>query len=392
MTTTIIIIICCLLLIGYFFDFTFSKTKIPSVILLLFLGWIIRQITIILEIQIPNLTPVLPLLGTVGLILIVLEGCLELELNKSKIKVIGKSFITALLPLFILSFLLAFLFQYFGNFTFKNSLLNAIPFCIISSAIAIPSVRYLSKSNNEFIIYESSFSDILGILFFNFMALNETISALSFLSFTIQLLIIVPISFFATVGLAFLLSRSKHHIKYAPIILIVILIYAVSKVYHLPGLIFVLLFGIFLGNIDEFKQFSWFNRFDPENLVQEVTKFKNIVSESTFLIRTLFFLLFGYLVEVSEVLNLETMFWSIGIVAGIFIVRFLLLKIIRLQVMPLLFVAPRGLITILLFFSILPEQSISIVNKSLIVQIIILTSFIMMIGVMKKQKQEKTQV
>jgi Kef-type K+ transport system membrane component KefB len=71
-----------LLLVAYLFDLTASRTQIPSVILLLVLGWFAE--TTLLDIEIPDLTSTLPILGTIGLILIVLEGSLELELNKSK--------------------------------------------------------------------------------------------------------------------------------------------------------------------------------------------------------------------------------------------------------------------------------------------------------------------
>ena len=246
MTATLIIIICIIFLIAYFFDLTSSKTRIPAVILLLLLGWGIKQLTVFFQIEIPNLTLILPILGTIGLILIVLEGSLELELNKQKLPLIGKSLFLALLPMFILSLILALLFIHFGQYSFRNSLINAIPLCIISSAIAIPSVKGLSRSNREFVIYESSLSDIFGIIIFNFIAINGAINTQSFIHFALQILIIIIVSFVATIGLSFLLSRSKHHIKYVPIILFVILIYSISKYYHLPGLVFVLLFGLFI--------------------------------------------------------------------------------------------------------------------------------------------------
>lgn len=383
-----IITICVLLLLAYAFDISSALTKIPSVILLLLLGWIVKQTIELFNIHIPDLNPLLPILGTIGLILIVLEGSLELELNKSKLSVIKKSSLNALIPMFILAFLFAFSFQYFGQVSYKMALVNAIPFCLISSAIAIPSVRNLSTSNKEFIIYESSLSDIFGVLFFNFIALNQIINAQSFGNFALQLLLIIVISFFAVLGLSFLLSRIKHHITFTPIILIVILIYAVSKVYHLPGLIFILVFGLFLGNIDELKRFNWIEKFRPEKLNREVKKFKEITTEATFLIRALFFLLFGFLMEAKEILNPETIPWAAGIVLSIVLVRWIALKFSRLPSSPLLFVAPRGLITILLFLAILPEQSISIVNKSLIIQTIILSVLVMMLGLMTAKKNE----
>ena len=57
---------------------------------------------------------------------------------------------------------------------------------------------------------------------------------------------------------------------------------------------------------------------------------------------------------------------------------------------PLLFVAPRGLITILLFLSITPEHNILLVNKSLIIQVILLTAVIMMLGLMITAKQRES--
>lgn len=389
MTTTIIITFCVLLLIAYVFDLTSSKTKIPSVILLLLLGWAVRQITVLLNIHLPDFSPILPVLGTVGLILIVLEGSLELELNKSKFGLIRKSFLGALVPMIALAFLLAFAFRYFGHFGLKDSLTNAIPFCVISSAIAIPSVRNLSSHNKEFVIYESSLSDILGVLLFNFLALNETIDRFSFGNFALQLLIITVVSFIATIGLSFLLSKIEHHIKFVPIILLVVLIYAVSKIYHLPGLIFILLFGLSIGNLDEFKRFKWIEKFKPDELNKEVNKFKELTIEAAFLIRALFFLLFGYLIETSEVLNADTMIWALSIVFFIFALRLIQLKLSKLPLQPLLFVAPRGLITILLFLSIEPTHTISFVNKSLIIQVIILTALIMMFGLMANKPQNK---
>lgn len=388
MTIAIIITICLLLLLAYVFDISSPLTKIPSVILLLLLGWLVRQTTDFFQIHIPDLNPLLPIFGTIGLILIVLEGSLELELNKSKLSVITKSSLNALIPMFALAFLFAFAFQYFGQVSYKIALVNAIPFCVISSAIAIPSVRNLSAQHKEFTIYESSLSDIFGVLFFNFIALNEIINAQSFGNFALELLLIVAISFIAVLGLSYLLSRIKHHITFTPIILIVILIYAISKVYHLPGLIFILVFGLFLGNLDELKRFKWIEKFRPEKLDIEVKKFKEITGEATFLIRVLFFMLFGFLMEAKEILNPETIPWAAGIVLSIIVVRWISLKFSKLPSSPLLFVAPRGLITILLFLAILPEQSISIVNKSLIIQTIILSVLVMMLGLMTAKKNE----
>lgn len=389
MSEAIIITLCILLLIAYIFDLTSSKTKIPSVILLLFLGWFIKQTVVYLNIKIPELESILPILGTVGLILIVLEGALELELNKSKRMLIAKSFYTALIPMLVCAFGIAYFMTFFGYMDFRNNLLNAIPLCIISSSIAIPSVRGLSRNAKEFVIYESSLSDIFGVLLFNFIVLNTTIGLSAFANFSLQLIIITVISFIATVGLAFLLSKVTHHIKFIPIILLIVLIYEISKEYHLPSLVFILFFGLFIGNIDEMKSIKWIQKLKPEELNREAHKLKELNQEVAFLIRSIFFLLFGFLIETSDLLNLETLKWSLGITAGIFVLRAIQLLLLKLPLNPLLFIAPRGLITILLFVSISPAVRIPLIDNSLIIQVIVLTAVIMMIGLMLFNKEEK---
>lgn len=390
MTSALIITVCVLLLLAYVFDISASKTKIPSVILLLLLGWLVKHTVLYLDVLVPDLTSILPILGTVGLILIVLEGSLELEVNKSKLLFIGKSSILALSPMLILSFCLAFVFQYLENTSLKTGLINAIPFAIISSAIAIPSAQNLIRKNKEFVTYESSLSDIYGVIFFNFILLNNTIGLIAFGNFFYELILIGIISFLSTVGLAFLLSRINHHVKFVPIMLLVILIYAVSKIYHLPALIFILLFGLFLGNLDEFKGNKFIQKLKPELLNLEVVKFKELITEIAFLIRALFFLLFGYLIDTADLLNIDTILLAVLITVFVFILRSVHLKLMRLPLLPLVFIAPRGLITILLFLSIPASEMLNSANKSLIIQVIILTALVMMFGLMKVNDENET--
>ena len=378
----IIIIICILLLFAYVFDLTSSLTKIPSVILLLVLGWGIRQITSIIDYPVPNLSALLPIFGTLGLVLIVLEGALDLEMNKSKFPLVRKTFLTAIVSMLAIAFLFAFILNFYLNIPFKMALINVIPVCVISSSVAIASAGNLSGSNKEYVIYESSLSDILGVLFFNFVALNEFFSLHSLTGFGLNLVIMIVISFVATILLSFLLSRINHPTKYAPIIILMILIYALSEVYHLPALIFILFFGLFLGNIDELKKIKFFSRMREKNLVKEVDMFRDMVREGTFLMKAFFFILFGYSFHTSEIINPDTLALAFGLSASIFVIRYILLLIAKVPIAPLLYIAPRGLITILLFLAIPASQEISIINKSLIIQVIVITSFVMMLGMM----------
>ncbi len=387
-----IIIVCLLLILAYVFDITSSKTKIPSVILLFALGWFVRQSTEFFDISIPDLNIILPALGTVGLILIVLEGSLELELNRSKFPYVGKMALISLIPMLIFSFGMAYAFQYFTETTLRIGLINALPFAVISSAIAIPSAQNLISKNKEFITYESSLSDIFGVILFNFITLNSTIDTKSFGNFFLDLVIILLITFVITIGLAFLMRKSKHPVKFVPIILIVVLIYEISKLYNLPALIFILLFGLVLGNLDEIKTNKIIRRLQPEILDKEVHKLKELTGEISFLIRALFFLVFGYLLDTKDLLNPETIIWAVAVIAFIYSLRIIFLKLFKLPLQPLLFIAPRGLITILLFLTIPLVQRIGVASKSLTIQVIILSALIMMFGLLFNKQPDADEV
>ncbi len=382
MTGAVIITFCLLVLVSYLFDLTSSKTKIPSAILLLLLGWGLNQITSHFSWAIPDMSSVLPILGTIGLILIVLEGSLELDFSRKKLPMIGKAMTMASLTIAVLIAVGTAVLVWMGHTDIRSNILNIIPLCVISSAIAIPSVSNLSKHYKEFVVYESSLSDVMGILIFNFFTVNQVISFGSVAYFSFQMVLIVLISLVASVALTLLLKRINHHIKYVPIVFIIILIYEMSKEYELPGLLFILIFGLFLGNLRKLKVYSLFSNFNFEVLRHETPKFKEQVAEVTFLVRSLFFILFGYSIQTSDLLDVSTLWWSLGICGLIYVMRLTVLRVLRMPLFPLTTVAPRGLISILLFLSILPEDRLPFFNQSMIVQVMFISIFVMMLGLM----------
>lgn len=386
MTVNIIITLCVLLLIAYVFDITASKTRIPSIILLLVMGFGLSQVFKFTGIKIPNLKPLLPVLGTIGLILIVLEGALELKLSKDKLSLIGKSSISALLPMIILAVAIVYALHVLGKIPLNIAFVNAIPLCIISSAIAIPSARNLSDTNKEFVTYESSLSDIFGVIIFNFITVNEVINGKAFGLFFLELLIMLIVSIVASTLLSIFIAKIKHQIKFIPIILSVTLIYGVAKLYHLPALIFILIFGLALHNIDLLRQIKYFESMNFKYLKKEVHRFTGITSEFAFLIRSIFFLLFGFFIEAEDIINLDTLPWATMIFSSIFLLRTIALKFLKLSLSPLLYLAPRGLITILLFLSIPVNQKVDIVNNALLIQVILLCALFMMGGLMSSKE------
>lgn len=382
MTLSLIITICVLILIAYSFDITSKHTKIPTVIFLLILGYTVKKLVFLFNLQIVDVSKLLPIFGTLGLILIVLEGALELQLNKKKLPVIKKSLWSAILPLATLCLLIGVGVHLYTGDSLLDSFLNAAPFCVISSAIAIPSVQNLNPANKEFVIYESSMSDIIGVILFTFLIGNEVIQVSSFLHFGFQIFLILIISFIASLALAFLIKHIDHHVKMIPIMVMVVLVYAIAKIYHLPALVFILILGLFLNNLDEMKNISFIRRLDPTHLDAELRRFARLAAEAAFLIRTIFFLLFGYFIKAENLLNVDTIGYAFIILALILVVRFIQLKITKTPIHPMLFIAPRGLITIMLFLEIPYARKVLLMNESLLMQVIVLTILTMMLGLM----------
>jgi len=378
-----LIILSSLVIFSYLFDLTAKNFKIPSVILLLISGIGLRYLANFFSFATPDFTPILPLVGTIGLILIVLEGSLELKLEKEKSGLIKKSLGSAFFILIITSSGIALFFYYLTGENFRSCFLNAVPLGVISSAIAIPSASLLPVNRKDFIVYESSLSDIFGIILFNFMITNDTINASSFISLTWQTILILVISGLFCLVLLYLLKRITHHLKFFLIIAMLILTYAIGKFYHLPTLVIVLAFGMFLNNLQWIRHLKFRQIFEYENFNKDLQQLTQLTGESAFLVRTFFFLIFGFTLEVDSLLHLNVLLNGAVIILVIYFVRIIYQKIfVSTATWAEYFLAPRGLISILLFFSIPDELKLNGLQNGLLFFVILATSIIMSFGIL----------
>jgi len=195
-----------IIIISYLFNLLARRYSIPSVLLLIVLGLILKLVVSATGVQAPDLTSILEVLGTIGLIMIVLEASLDLELEKEKRKVISRAFFTSLVTLVLSSVMIALVMLIYLKVNMTTALLYAVPLSIMSSAIIIPSVSALKEDKREFMIYESTFSDILGIMFFYFLISSmeaDTIGEMS-LDVLLNLCLTVLVSVAASYFLIFL--------------------------------------------------------------------------------------------------------------------------------------------------------------------------------------------
>jgi Kef-type K+ transport system membrane component KefB len=403
-TLSILFVLPLLIIFSYLFDAFARKTKFPAVILLMITGIIVRAITNAYGYNefgfVDNLIPVL---GTIGLILIVLEGAVELEISREKLPLILKGFLAALFILvaniWVLKWVFGFLFQ-MGN---SEAILYAIPLSIISSAVAIPSAAGLISKEREFVIYESTFSDILGIMIFNyairqFESGQPLIGATPLVSLGLQILGVIVISLAITYVLFRLLQQIHHHVKFFLILALLILVYAFGKLFHLPALVTIFIFGIFFSNVKSLLPKFLLRYLDIEQSEKGFHEFHILTAESTFIVRTFFFLFFGFSIKISDFDSFSPVIYGLIIFLIMLILRYVYLTVSTFRIKPssLVYMSPRGLISILLFIQL---KDVSFINTSTspiderVLLIVILSSmFVMLLGTLKKPKVEETNI
>jgi len=292
MTYYIIIAFCVVILLAYFFDVTSRQTKIPGVLLLILTGMAINSIDSYFNFEVSQIDVILPVMGTVGLILIVLEASLDFTLSKQKKSLILKSMSSAIVLFLVFTGLFALMLSYGLGYDVRTSLVNIIPVAVISSAVAIPSAVGLSGNNREFVIYESSISDIFGILAFNYVVISNGHLFSGILNFLLEIIVTLFASVLFSAFLAVILHKINHHVKYIIIMTAIILVYALSRLLHLPSLLVVLIFGLVMNNNNLFENSITAQFINFQDFNTELNAFKNITSEMTFIVRSFFFVLF----------------------------------------------------------------------------------------------------
>ena len=341
-----------------------------------------------------NFNAVLPALGTLGLILIVFEGSLELKYSKSKNSIIIRSFLSALCILLLTAAVITAGFWYISGESMYKCFINAIPFCVVSSAVAIPSASGMGKDKKEFIIYESSFSDILSVVLFNFiLSNNQHINVGSFAKLGVELLLILFVAAASCLLLLYLIGRLTHHVKSFLIISILVLVYCIGQSQHLSSLIIVLALGLFLNNAGQIK-LTWFRKyFIYPTLPYDIKQLFQLSAESAFLMRTFFFVIFGYTMDVFQLQNISVLVNGGMVLILIYLVRFAYIKVVlKTSLMPELILIPRGLISVLLFYNLPSDVKIANVGTGLLFVVILGTSIVMSLGLLGiKRPAQSTQ-
>jgi cell volume regulation protein A len=376
-------------IVSYLFNLVARRYSIPSVLLLILLGILMHGVVAATGLESPDMTPVLEVLGIIGLIMIVLEASLDLELTGEKRRLISRAFLTALVSLLLSALAIGGVMILYLGVDLTTGLLYAVPLSIMSSAIIIPSVSSLDSEKREFMIYESTFSDILGIMVFYFLISSleaEGIGQMS-LSVLINLSLTALVSIAASYFLIFLFQQIRTELKLFLLIAVLILLYSLSKMLHLSSLLIILVFGLILSNRHLFFPRRMRYLLDEEHMSGIFGNFKVITLETSFVVRTFFFVIFGFTIVLASLLDFKVWGVSLAILGILYGIRWGYFRLfIRKEIFPDIWLAPRGLITILLFYSIPQELMEEDFSTGILLLVILASSITMAVALIRHRR------
>jgi hypothetical protein len=326
------------------------RVGLPAVIVLVALGLLARPLLALAGYRLEGLDLMVPVIGAIGLILIVLEGALDIEIRRDRLHLAGAALVQAVAGFLLCAAVLAALATLVLPLTPAQALVLAVPFAVISSAVAIPSSRFLPPVGREFVVYESSISDILGVLVF-FAVLNSdgTLSGVLYglVGGSMMSLVLAVV---CAVGLVLVLMRVEGHIRFVPLLAGLFGLYAAGKLLHLSPLIMVLFLGLLLNNPRFITRLPGLRGAMDASYDATLSEFKVLVQELTFAVRGFFFILLGYWTNLSDLASIQAWAGAMLVLGVVYGARWLLLRFSgQAAVSSLQWLAPRGLITVLLF-------------------------------------------
>lgn len=387
-TEWILIIMGSVVVLSYLFSLIAGKLKLPSVLLLLATGIVLRFLSDLRGWEIFMPEQLTEMLGVTGLIMIVLEAGLDLKLGREKLALIRNSFFSAFFILILSAAAISAALYYWLEEPLRNCIVYAIPLSIMSGSIVIPSIHTLVNQKKEFLVYEASFSDILGILLFNYFSGDDVTSPVAMGGFVLNIVLSVILALLISMLLLFILTKSATTIKFFLVFALLIILYEAGKLIHLPSLIIILVFGLIMNNWHLVKLPGIAKLFKKEKVEETTHLLHTVTAESSFLIRTFFFILFGFSMDLSLLGDKGVLIAGGAIVLILLVIRFLYLRFfLRENVYPEVAFIPRGLITILLFYKIPEALQLRNFNEGILFFVILVTGLIMMLGMIFYKKR-----
>jgi len=328
-------------------------TRVPDLIVLLTIGVLLGPV---LHWADPSrFRNVVEVLGTLALILILFQGGLEIQL-RSAVRYLPAGLLLAVTSFGCSIALIGLAGRYLLHLSWTDAILIAAALGCTSGSVVLPVLHQITTPDSIKIVLmtESSLGEILAVL-----TVGSMISVGGEQSFIVGL----ASGFARSIGIAVALggiagaiwSRFWHRLTRMPFhnvlnLGIVLGVYALSRILGGSGLLASLVFGVTLANVPR----------TPE-MVRAGMRMMAFHSELTFLVRSFFFVLLGFVAEFARRTYLLPI---LGILVGMLAARYLAVLATRRAVHDatakekelLFWMLPRGLVTAVLALEIVSAR------------------------------------
>jgi potassium/hydrogen antiporter len=327
-TSSLFFVIGAIIIIGFLGNLAFKKTKVPDILLLLGIGILLGPILKIFNVD--RFTNFAEYFGTFALIIILFEGGMDLAIERV-VKEFGAASLLVTIAFFLTSLSIAAFLYYAYNWDIIKSLLFSAIFGCTSAAIVIPIVGRMSLSRGvkTILSVESALSDVLAIIFtvyiIEFVTLKHIGINAPFRAVASSFSVAIVLGGFAGfLWLKILDLIEEQQYSYMITLSAVMITYALIEFFGGSGPIAVLIFGIIIGNSNEFIKFM---KLKKTVVVDDTIKFFH--SEVSFFIRTFFFVYIGMMVS-FKFINTDFMLLIVAVVGIILIARYVTAEFICL--------------------------------------------------------------
>lgn len=298
--TTIFFIIGVIIVIGFLGGLFFQKTSIPDVLVLLAIGVLIGPVFNIIGAA--DISHFAEYFGSFALMIILFEGGMETEI-KRLVKGLGAATLLVVSSFVLSASLIGAYLHLALRWEIPQSLLLGVILACTSAAIVMPLVQRLPVSNSvkTILSIESALGDVLAVVLvvtvLDYMVFHNIGIRAPFRTMASSFSIAILCG--AATGCCWLKaldSLKKKQYFYMATLAVLFLLHAVVDFLGGSGPIAVLVFGIVLGNNNEFGRLL---KLKKDGWVGETIKFFH--GEVSFFIRTFFFVYMGMIISFKSV-------------------------------------------------------------------------------------------
>lgn len=393
-----------LLVLAFGANRLFRWTRIPDVVVLMATGVLIGPV--LGWAHADRFKDVTHAFGTLALILILFEGGLDLNIRETLSHFPG-GLLFGVVTYAVTTFGVGFVASASLGMSRRDGLLAGAVVGCTSSTIVLPVLQQwkAEKAVKIILLLESTLGDILGVLTVGYLIAYHRPGASvvgDFLTgFFSQVAISLAVSFLIGFGWSWLLPYlSEQQFWQVLTFSMVLLLYAGTERLGGSGLLAVLGFGLALSNIPGVRRGivpALFQFSPPDSQPHE--RILSFHAELSFLVRTFFFVLIGVIVQLSGLRPIWPL--MLGVIGAIYLARWLSIQICRLSWRGLgpadrekiLWMLPRGLITIVLALEVVDVRGNSMAFlPAMSFAVILLTNLILVFGSVRLQRMAPVEI